>query len=140
MFHQIVILFLLRYIIINKPFIVKLLHDLFKKLFQFECLDRSWRSKRDASYFFSQGESMLQTWYFGAIFYCITWIFKVVVVLEGCIAAFDRRGDPIRQWSFQTLNLLNTKKSIDFLLLRCQMELNEMIHRIHVFIFIALFL
>jgi hypothetical protein len=38
------------------------------------------------------------------------------------------------------LNLLNTKKSIDFLLLRCQMELNEMIHRIHVFIFIALFL
>ena len=29
-----------------------------------------------------------KTWYFGAIFYCITWIFLVVVVLEGCIATF----------------------------------------------------
>ncbi|XP_046459227.1 probable lysosomal cobalamin transporter [Daphnia pulex] len=29
-----------------------------------------------------------KTWYFGAMFYCITWIFLVVVVLEGCIASF----------------------------------------------------
>ncbi|EFX78429.1 hypothetical protein DAPPUDRAFT_105179 [Daphnia pulex] len=29
-----------------------------------------------------------KTWYFGAMFYCITWIFLVVVVLEGCIATF----------------------------------------------------
>ncbi|KAI9558303.1 hypothetical protein GHT06_015056 [Daphnia sinensis] len=29
-----------------------------------------------------------KTWYFGAIFYCITWIFLIVIILEGCVATF----------------------------------------------------
>lgn len=29
-----------------------------------------------------------KTWYFGAAYYCITWIFLAFVVLEGCIATF----------------------------------------------------
>ena len=29
-----------------------------------------------------------KTWYFGTIFYCITWILLAVLVLEGCIATF----------------------------------------------------
>lgn len=29
-----------------------------------------------------------KTWYFGTLFYCITWILLAVVVLEGCVATF----------------------------------------------------